>query len=120
MRTGLEKENGNAWYSRDWEWGVTIAAIWLDGDPAMGPAEVAWIEETATRLDPYSGGIYHVELGSDYNDLKEGELSRAFGPEGLARLRTLRARVDPTNLFVGNLLVSDGFYNIWARNEHIG
>jgi FAD/FMN-containing dehydrogenase len=76
---------------------ILIIALWRD--PAHNDANVAWARQTYDRLAPYTrDGAY-----TNYMDDDEGlaRVRQAFG-ENLPRLRKLKDRYDPTNLFHRN------------------
>ena len=71
-----------------------VVSEWLD--PADNARNIAWARESYDLMLPYfSRGRYVNYLGED-----EGEdaVAAAYGPN-YQRLRTLKAKYDPTNLF---------------------
>ncbi|HEU4450989.1 MAG TPA: FAD-binding oxidoreductase [Gaiellaceae bacterium] len=75
---------------------VSAQAVWeLPGDDA---AEIAWARETATVLEPYShaGGGY---VNYMQQDEPPDRVRAAFGPEKFERLRALKRKLDPENVF---------------------
>ena len=71
-----------------------VVSEWLD--PADNARNIAWARESYDLMRPYfSRGRYVNYLGED-----EGEdaVAAAYGPN-YQRLRTLKAKYDPTNLF---------------------
>ena len=72
---------------------IGVVAAW-PGSDADGDRHVAWVREGWESLRPYASGVYANFL-SDEGD--EG-LHAAFG-ERLGRLRGLKDRYDPTNVF---------------------
>jgi FAD/FMN-containing dehydrogenase len=73
---------------------LEILAKWAEpGDDAH---HLAWADSFATAMEPYStGGGYINFLG----EAKPGEVEAAYGSVNLARLRSLKRRYDPNNLF---------------------
>jgi FAD/FMN-containing dehydrogenase len=81
---------------------VVIASEWMD--PAATRANVAWARETYEALGPFlATGRYSNYLADD----EGGETAAAYGPNQ-ARLRALKAKYDPTNVFRLNLNVRPG------------
>ncbi|CAN5207465.1 hypothetical protein BH09ACT3_BH09ACT3_10620 [soil metagenome] len=60
------------------------------------------IDEAWDRMDVYFDGLYL----SFETDLSADRIGRAFPPETLARLRVLKAELDPQNLFRDNFTVA--------------
>jgi hypothetical protein len=73
-----------------------VVGEWLD--PAANGANIAWVRETyAAMAHHYTSGRYVNYLNTD--DLKERQsVEAAFGPNG-PRLRTVKRRYDPDNVF---------------------
>jgi FAD/FMN-containing dehydrogenase len=81
---------------------VVIASEWAD--PTATRANVAWARETYDALRPFlAPGRYSNYLADD----EAGEAAAAYGPNQ-ARLQTLKAKYDPTNIFHLNLNVRPG------------
>ena len=75
---------------------VSAQAVWeLPEDDA---AEIAWARETAAALEPYSlsGGGY---VNYMQQDEPPDRVRAAFGPEKFERLRALKRKFDPDNVF---------------------
>ena len=73
---------------------LVVASEWRD--PADNPRNIAWARESYDAMEPYfAPGRYVNYLGDD-----EGQeaVAAAYGPN-YQRLRTLKAKYDPTNLF---------------------
>jgi FAD/FMN-containing dehydrogenase len=71
-----------------------VTSVWLE--PEDSDKNIAWARETYAALQPYmASGRYVNYVGAD-----EGEdpVPAAYGPN-YARLRTLKDKYDPTNLF---------------------
>jgi FAD/FMN-containing dehydrogenase len=75
---------------------VSALAIWER--PEEDERHVAWARATAASLEPYSlrGGGY---LNYAPADETASRVELAFGPERFARLRGVKRRCDPDNLF---------------------
>jgi FAD/FMN-containing dehydrogenase len=81
---------------------VVIASEWMD--PAATRVNVAWARETYDALRPFlAAGRYSNYLADD----EGGEAAAAYGPNQ-ARLRALKTKYDPTNVFRLNLNVRPG------------
>jgi FAD/FMN-containing dehydrogenase len=77
---------------RDARYDVLIDANWID--PADGERCIAWARETAAALEPHTrGGYVNYEPKAD-----EEEVRAAYG-DRYARLRSLKSRYDPQNVF---------------------
>jgi hypothetical protein len=69
-----------------------LNAIWsAEDDDESGPA---WARETLRSLAPHTIGVYSVEVRPGFDET-DAEIESAFGGN-LGRLRSLRARHDPT------------------------
>jgi FAD/FMN-containing dehydrogenase len=75
---------------------VTAMANWTD--PAEDARQIAWVRESAARIEPWSlrgaGYLNYPEL-----DQSSARVAAAFEPETFARLRAVKRRVDPDNRF---------------------
>jgi FAD/FMN-containing dehydrogenase len=72
---------------------VSILSAWTD--PAEDETNAAWTEQMYDKLVPYTnGGVYVSHLGTDSRQ----RTVDAYGPNW-ERLRDLKARYDPANLF---------------------
>jgi hypothetical protein len=73
-----------------------IYSLW--NDAAQDAANVGWVRETWTRLQPHiAGGVYVNELGEDDAD----RIASAYGPN-YERLAQIKATYDPENVFCLN------------------
>jgi FAD/FMN-containing dehydrogenase len=85
-----------AYSQRDRRYNISALAIWEeDGNPQR---HIRWSRILATSIEPVSGG------GAAYvNYLNDGggpdEVKDAYGAEKFRRLRTLKAKYDPENVF---------------------
>ena len=76
---------------------VGMYSLW--SDPAVTPANVAWVRDTWQRMLPYAaGGVYVNELGEDDGS---DRVAAAYGAN-LARLARVKATYDPDNVFCLN------------------
>jgi len=75
---------------------VSAMAAWAS--PGDDAAEIAWARETAAALEPYSlaGGGY---VNYMQQDEPVDRVRAAFGPEKFERLRALKRKFDPDNVF---------------------
>jgi FAD/FMN-containing dehydrogenase len=75
-------------------------------DPAQGEATTAWCRETFAAIQPFVGPRRYANyLGED--DAGDAALVAAYGPN-LARLKQLKKKYDPDNLFHLNVNVRPG------------
>ncbi|HSL37175.1 MAG TPA: FAD-binding oxidoreductase [Arthrobacter sp.] len=82
-----------AFANRNMKFAPVIAAFWQD--PADSDSKVAWVREYAQALRPYSapGGYINFMDGDDQSRVAEN-----YGPN-YQRLREVKAKYDPQNLF---------------------
>ena len=81
----------------------TVVSEWLD--PAENARNIAWARESYDIMRPsFTPGRYVNYLGDDDG---EDAVAAAYGPN-YQRLRTLKAKYDPTNLFHLNQKVNRG------------
>ncbi len=99
-RVRQEPVGGASFGQRGARWNVSALGIWED--PAEDPAQIAWVRETADGLRPwsYSGAGYgnYAPVDETADRIKAG-----FGDERYTRLREIKRRYDPDNLFRHNL-----------------
>jgi FAD/FMN-containing dehydrogenase len=75
---------------------VGIYSLW--NDPQQNAANIAWVRDTWTSLQPHvAGGVYVNELGEDDAD----RVGSAYGPN-YERLSRIKATYDPDNVFCLN------------------
>ena len=71
-----------------------IHSKWFDA--AGDQANIAWTRELRAALTPFAtGGVYLNFIGDEGQD----RVAAAYGPETYARLRALKDRYDPDNVF---------------------
>ena len=68
-------------------------------DPADTETNVAYVKEIAAAMKQWTTGRAYLNFIGDEG---EGRVEAAFGPEKFAKLQTLKAKWDPTNLFRHN------------------
>ena len=82
---------------RDPGFNLVLTGQWQD--PADTPANVQWVQDTLAALEPYTAQrTYMNYVAQDETD----RLDAAYGPN-VARLRDVKRRYDPDNLFRLNL-----------------
>ena len=83
---------------------VVIVSEWTD--PAASRANIAWARETYDAMRPFLASARYSNYLADDEGGDAGQTA-AYG-SNQARLRTLKAKYDPTNLFHLNLNVRPG------------
>ncbi len=74
-----------------------ITSLWPD--PGDDDANIAWTRELGGAIKPFTTGRVYVNfIGDEGRD----RVVASFGEEGYARMRTLKRRYDPDNLFRSN------------------
>jgi FAD/FMN-containing dehydrogenase len=88
-------EGATAYPQRDAAFNVNINAVWLEGDPRADEHN-DWTRDFYAAVEPHAGGRVYVNFLGD-----EGEerVRAAYGEEKYERLRALKRRYDPTNVF---------------------
>ena len=74
---------------------IHILSLWTD--PADDEANIAWTRELAAAMKPFTTGRVYVNFIGDEGE--ERVVAAFGGPEAYARLRELKERWDPRNLF---------------------
>jgi len=92
----VEPSGGAAFGQREARWNVTAVGIWED--PEDDEVQIAWARRVADALSPLS------LTGAGYGNYAPADESAArvqagFGAERFARLRAVKRRYDPTNVF---------------------
>ena len=95
-RARREPEGGAAFGQREARWNASALGIWED--PADDEANIAWVRRTADGLkgSSYSGAGYGNYAQADE---PAERVKAAFGDERWDRLRAVKRRYDPDNLF---------------------
>jgi FAD/FMN-containing dehydrogenase len=91
--------NAMAYAHRRTRYTMNIHGRWQD--PAEDTASISWVRDLFERAAPMSTGSVYI------NFVPEAGESRTVGPFGdnLARLREIKTKVDPTNLFRANVQI---------------
>jgi FAD/FMN-containing dehydrogenase len=90
-------ECATAYGCRDARFGLVIQARWEHGSDSA--AQVSWAKELRDALAPYATGrAYANFIAADEAD----RVSSAHGPENYRRLRELKSKYDPANVFHNN------------------
>ena len=86
--------SATAFGHRQWFYNIVVTSAW--SDPAETARNVTWTRKLFEALSPFTANAAYVNYIGD-----EGAdgLNAAYGAENLARLRTIKMRYDPTNLF---------------------
>jgi len=92
-----EPEGGAAFGHRDAHYCLVIQARW--SDPSASDHHLTWARDLQRALQPFSSaGAYLNFLAADESD----RIESAYGSSAYARLRALKTRMDPQNLFRRN------------------
>jgi FAD/FMN-containing dehydrogenase len=79
---------------RDEEWSFQVLSLWAD--PAEDAEQKAWTKAAAERMSSYSDMVsYPNFLTAD----DAADVEAAYSPAVIARLRAVKDRLDPDNLF---------------------
>ena len=90
-------EGATAYGSRNARFGLAIQARWEDGSDSV--AQVAWAKGLRDALAPHTTGrAYTNFIAADEAD----RVPSAHGPENYRRLRELKSKYDPANVFHNN------------------
>jgi FAD/FMN-containing dehydrogenase len=91
---GRVPQDATAFSHRDTAFSYALNAVWTD--PAEAERHLAWADRLGAALAPFTTGVYVNELGPG------GDVATAYAPATLKRLRGLKSRFDPDNVFDGN------------------
>jgi FAD/FMN-containing dehydrogenase len=82
-----------AFANRNVKFSPVVAGMWQD--PADNEANIAWVRAYAAALQPYSESAGYINFmdGDDVSRVAEN-----YGPN-YSRLREIKAKYDPQNLF---------------------
>ena len=90
---GRVGESATAVGHRSAAFSVSVDAVWQR--PADAPAHRDWVTRVWAGLRPCTAGVYVNELGDEGPD----RVRAAYHPASWSRLRALKARYDPDNVF---------------------
>lgn len=92
-----------AFSARRVQWDFDAIGQWAEG--TQSPTHIAWVRDTWKRVEPHlKGSVYINHVAAD--DLPE-KVRASFG-DNYQRLRQLKTRFDPTNLFRMNANIPPG------------
>lgn len=92
-----------AFSARRAQWDFDAIGQWADGSQSV--THVAWVRDTWSRVESHlKGSVYINHVAAD--DLPE-KVRASFG-DNYQRLRQLKGRFDPTNLFRVNANIPPG------------
>jgi len=90
-------DDATAFPDRSAEFWLNIYGFWPD--PADDPARVAWVKGFSDAMRPHAMAGYYLNfVGRDDTDAGQKALA-VYGPAKLDRLKALKRRYDPENLF---------------------
>ena len=94
-------KDASAWSARDATWSMVIAAV--DSDPNRADALKSWSRAYWKAVHPYNleGGYVNFMMDEDFDE----RLEATFG-ENYKRLKEIKAKYDPKNLFRVNQNIS--------------
>ena len=88
-------EDETALGRRDVPWCFHALSMWMDPDPAVADAHVAWTKELCADMKPHTtSGVYLNFTNEDDED----RVRSTYGPK-YERLQALKDKYDPENLF---------------------
>jgi FAD/FMN-containing dehydrogenase len=87
-------KDATSWQARDATWSMVIAGI--DADPKQADALKSWGRAYWKAVHPFDLDGVYVNFMMD--DEVDGRIQATYG-DNFARLRTIKAKYDPTNLF---------------------
>jgi len=86
-------EHETAVASRDARHVLVLVGMWED--PAEDDIQIQWVRELYTAMLPFSAGGFYP----NYDEPAAEQLAAAFGPEKYERLRAIKQKFDPANIF---------------------
>jgi FAD/FMN-containing dehydrogenase len=90
-------ENAMAFGMRKSPWNTHFLSAW--SDPTDAEKNIAYTREIAAAMRPWTTGRAYLNFIGDEG---EGRVEAAYGPEKFKRLRELKKKWDPANLFSRN------------------
>ena len=90
-------EDAMAFGQRRSPWNAHLLSMWED--PAETETNIAYTRDIAAALRPWTTGRAYLNFIGDEG---EGRVEAAFGPEKFKKLREIKKKWDPTNLFRHN------------------
>jgi FAD/FMN-containing dehydrogenase len=93
---GRVPKDAMAWNYRDAKWGMVMVGV--SPDPADNPAMIAWTRAYWAALHPYSAGGAYINMMMDEADEGQDRVRASYG-EHYDRLRQIKRKYDPNNLF---------------------
>jgi FAD/FMN-containing dehydrogenase len=90
-------EDATAFGQRTAPWNTHFLSMWED--PAETEKNIAYTREIAATMKPWTTGRAYLNFIGDEG---EGRVEAAFGPERFKKLRELKKKWDPKNLFSRN------------------
>jgi FAD/FMN-containing dehydrogenase len=91
-------DDATAFPNRDASHDINIVASWLPEQSADADRHIAWVRGLFDALEPHSRGVYVNFTSDDAND----RVRVAYSDAQWARLTSIKAKYDPTNLFRHN------------------
>jgi FAD/FMN-containing dehydrogenase len=93
---GRVAKDATAWNYRDANWGMVMVGV--SPDPADNPHMIEWTRAYWQDLHPYSAGGAYVNMMMDAGDEGADRVRASYG-DNYERLRRIKAKYDPNNLF---------------------
>jgi FAD/FMN-containing dehydrogenase len=93
---GRVAKDATAWNYRDAKWGMVMVGV--SPDPADNARMIEWTRAYWNELHPYSAGGAYVNMMMDAADEGHDRVRASYG-EHYDRLRQIKKRYDPENLF---------------------
>lgn len=90
-------DEATAFGQRDAPWNIHYLSGWLD--PLEDARNIAYTKEISAAMKPWTTGRVYLNYIGDEG---QARVDASFGPKKLARLRALKAKWDPDNLFRHN------------------
>jgi FAD/FMN-containing dehydrogenase len=94
---GRVPEDATAFPNRAAAYWLNIYGFWPDA--ADDPARIAWVKATSDALRPHAMAGQYVNFLGREDDDRDDRAAAVYGEAKLARLKAVKARYDPENLF---------------------